>query len=460
MACPPKKPRVAAAAAGDGGGSGCGNQEQPPESGTDLISSLPDAILTTIIFLLPTNDGARTQALATRWRHLWRAAPLNLCDDDIPPLMCIVGAQATISRVLSAHRGPVRRLSLGWRSWSCRYPDLDAWLRSPALDGLQELELWHGFTHLAPMPEAAFRLSASLRVLALSSGVSDFRGGEFVQFPAEDVDRLHFPHLEQLTMKCVDIAESALHTLLSKCPVLESLVLSQNEGFHRLRIRSPTLRSLGVSDDREKLWDLERLKEVVVEDAPLLERFFIRHSEEGDGDGLSETLPVNSTTVVRTVKVLVVHMSPSIDDAIGLMKCFPCLQKLYVLVFLDKESKGVRLHDPRDSLECLDVHLKKLVLINYRGIERDVEFANFFLSKARVLKMMELATRRQSWNSKYLTKQGSKLQLKSRASKDSQVLFSCRTYSNDSMHIRHMHDLSIGDPFDQSLCSCKSSQML
>ena len=46
-----------------------------------------------------------------------------------------------------------------------------------------------------------------------------------------------------------------------------------------------------------------------------------------------ETLPVNSTTVVRTVKVLVVHMSPpSIDDAIGLMKCFPCLQKLYALV--------------------------------------------------------------------------------------------------------------------------------
>ncbi|RLM86893.1 hypothetical protein C2845_PM04G07780 [Panicum miliaceum] len=144
---------------------------------------------------------------------------------------------------------------------------------------------------------------------------------------------------------------------------------------------------------------------------------------------LRETLPVNSTTVVRTVKVLVVHTSPpSIDDAIGLMKCFPCLQKLYVLVFLDKESKRVRLHDPRDYLECLDLHLKKLVLINYRGIKRDVEFAKFFLLKARVLEMMELAIRRQSCDSKYLTKQGSKLQLKRRASKDAQVLFSCHNY--------------------------------
>jgi len=127
------------------------------------------------------------------------------------------------------------------------------------------------------MPPAAFWLSASPRVLALSGGVSNFCGGEFIRFPAEDVDRLHFPHLEQLTLKCVDIAESALHTLLSKCPVLESLVLSQNEGFYHLRISSPTLRSFGVSDDREELWDLERLKEVVIEDAPLLERFFIRH---------------------------------------------------------------------------------------------------------------------------------------------------------------------------------------
>ena len=139
--CPPKKPRVAAEAAGGGGGSGCRNQEQLPESRTDLISSLPDTTLTTIISHLPTSDGARTQALATRWRHLWRAAPLNLCDDDIP---WRASSGDVFSRVLSAHRGggPVRRLSLGWRSWGGgRYPDLDAWLRSPALDGLRELEL-------------------------------------------------------------------------------------------------------------------------------------------------------------------------------------------------------------------------------------------------------------------------------------------------------------------------------
>ena len=74
----------------------------------DLISNQPDAVLGTIVSLLPTKEGCRTQALSRRWRPIWRSAPLNL-DADIGR-----GAlpDHTISDILSGHQGPVRRISI------------------------------------------------------------------------------------------------------------------------------------------------------------------------------------------------------------------------------------------------------------------------------------------------------------------------------------------------------------
>ena len=58
-------------------------------------------------------------------------------------------------------------------------------------------------------------------------------------------------------------------------------------GFRRLQISSPNLRSFAVSDDRLDLWDPERLKEVIIEDAPLLQRFFTRFEIFSESEGLS-----------------------------------------------------------------------------------------------------------------------------------------------------------------------------
>jgi hypothetical protein len=107
----------------------------------DLISRLPDAILGTIISLLPTKDGGRTQALSRRWRHLWRSAPLNLevC------LWQTTAAHVLAARtIISRHAGPARRFCFPCLRGHVTCAELETWLRSPALAGLQELHISYG----------------------------------------------------------------------------------------------------------------------------------------------------------------------------------------------------------------------------------------------------------------------------------------------------------------------------
>lgn len=131
----------------------------------DHISNLPGAILGDIISLLPTKEGARTQILNRRWRHLWRSAPLNLNYRDLP--YNNGGRVAAVSQILSSHLGPGRRLSLDGYLLQCDIDDvtLDPWLRSAALRNLQELEFVGFSSHTASLQAAIFRFSPTLRVV-------------------------------------------------------------------------------------------------------------------------------------------------------------------------------------------------------------------------------------------------------------------------------------------------------
>ncbi|TVU38781.1 hypothetical protein EJB05_12168 [Eragrostis curvula] len=442
----------------------------------DHISRLPDEVLGTIISLLPTKDGARTQAVARRWRHLWRSAPLNLQVD-----YHLSGQDRKrvifVTKILADHPGPARRFSLRGIFLRDRYSKIDGWLLSRTLNGLREIEFSYEIENRLlpyPLPPSALRFAPTLCVADIGS----------CDFPNEIAPSLNFPCLKQLTLRSVSMSEDAFHSLLSGCPVLESLLLLNNAGIVSLRISSPTLRSIGFSNAqycfRFNVQDAIMLQELVIEHAPCLERLLPLYPNHGPAairvmhapkleilgllsDGISrlelgtsvfqEMMAVSLTSSMCTVKILVLDTKgPNLDAVVNFIMCFPCLEKLYIISHPMKTMKNVLRYNPLHPIKCLELHLEKVVLKNYDGKKPDVDFAKFFVLNAKALKKMEFGVLN-NCNDKWLANQHRRLQLDNRASHGAEFQFKSQ-YSTLFTNNKHTHDLWMADPFDSSLCRC------
>ncbi|CAN6214346.1 unnamed protein product, partial [Urochloa humidicola] len=420
-------------------------EEPPPGAGgeegedVDRISTLPDSILGEIISLLPTKDGVRTQTLASRWRHIWLSAPLNLDHSSLP---ANEEAQAgIISRILAAHSGPVRRFSVSHFHLYNRKATVDAWLRSPVLDRLQELEVndetWRGQVSL---PASAFRFTDTLCVFTMSRCC----------LLDETVETFRFPQLRQLALDCVEISDIALHSIISvsACPVLEYLLISGSQ-VRCLRINSPSLKSIAIS-----------YGEIIIEDAPLLQRLLqlqtglnvsvisapkLETLGSLDYDSklvfgttvIQKLCAVSFTTVVCSVRILAIRMYDlNLDVVINLMRCFPCLERLYVEPSWGERRSYFCLENPDlvrcknlwrrnlcDLVRCLDIRLKKIVLKNYRGIKSQVNFASFFVLNAKMLQLMRFEIEECNDNETFIAKQRRSLHLEKSASRGARFYF-------------------------------------
>ena len=114
--------------------------EEPVESPVDRISDLLDDILEEIISLLPTKDCCRTQVLSTRWRPLWRTAPLKLDCRQIS----VLPEFGLLRAIVSSHQqGHVQCLCIPTRYLLSIPGKVDAWLTSPEFRKLQQFELYH-----------------------------------------------------------------------------------------------------------------------------------------------------------------------------------------------------------------------------------------------------------------------------------------------------------------------------
>uniref|UniRef100_K4A2L8 F-box/LRR-repeat protein 15/At3g58940/PEG3-like LRR domain-containing protein n=1 Tax=Setaria italica TaxID=4555 RepID=K4A2L8_SETIT len=253
--------------------------------------------------------------LASRWRLLSCFAPLNLDQSDLPSNR--EAFAGVVSRILSVHWGPCRRFCVPAGYLEDRPAAMDAWLWSPALDNLEEIDF------ILP-PASTLRFLATLRVAALRK----------CHIPDGLAQSLQLPQLKELALE------------------EECLLLSNCTGFGCARITSSSLRGIGVRAECYQDSEL-RFSELIIDDAPCLERLL--YAEYFGLNVSAVTAPklltgdimlfcwsvqflqtcglnaVSLMTVLHSVKILAVNSwVTELDLAIGLMKCFPCLEKLYI----------------------------------------------------------------------------------------------------------------------------------
>ena len=261
-------------------------------AGRDLISNQPDEVLGTIVSLLPIKDGCRTQALSRRWRPIWRSAPLDVDAGRSQGR----SPKQVVSDILSCYLGPVRRMSiidgvpLPYRYDRRGVPKIvvneadddtsfKGWLTSrDVLASVQVLDLGcsYGYDDLndhGVLPPSAFRCAPGLRV------------GTFARRSLPTNLAVDFPNLQRLSLFKVTLTEDNLSAVLAGCPSLRSLLLEQTVGSDRLRISSPALRSIGFCSPWNKLLDsysrTVKVQELVIEDAPCLERLLLLKPDYG-----------------------------------------------------------------------------------------------------------------------------------------------------------------------------------
>uniref|UniRef100_A0A0A9H0C8 Uncharacterized protein n=1 Tax=Arundo donax TaxID=35708 RepID=A0A0A9H0C8_ARUDO len=167
-------------------------------------------------------------------------------------------------------------------------------------------------------------------------------------------------------------------------------------------------------------------------------------------------VPVSLSRVMRAVKIIALVTAPNLDLVINFLKCFPCVEKLYIVSY-GQNIKNVQHYV---SLECLDLHLKMVQFIAYQGKMSDVNFIKSFVLNARVLKSMEIVVRRDKCDSNWIASQHEKLRLNARASLGARFDFQADYQSCSMVHMLHILDLATDDPFDMSLCRCRRDDFL
>ncbi|KAM3201472.1 hypothetical protein P3L10_033835 [Capsicum annuum] len=231
-----------------------------------VLSNLPDNVIDVILMCLPCKDAVRTSILSKKWRYRWcRLTELTL-DSSIwkgqDLLNPTIKFTKVIYQLLSLHEGPITKFTLNMAFLEKTCPTIDKVIYFLSRNQIQDLVLIFPWHERYKLPSSFFKC-LQLRHLILNHcsihPPSVFQG---------------FARLTSLVLYEVLISSELLESLISHCPLLEQLVLSNLEILNTVEIDAPMLRLFDFEGD---------ISSIFLKNVPLLVKVSLAGDYEGRG---------------------------------------------------------------------------------------------------------------------------------------------------------------------------------
>lgn len=262
------------------------------ETKQDLLSKLPDALLTDILSLLPDADVCRTSVLSSRWKDLWMFLPtlhfvMPLCwsnkgdnelyymVEEVKTPVCWSMEEVDkfydlVDKVLALRDGmPIQRFFL-YCSKDCEYDRVHDWLRIAFQCKVQIIVLRF------PPERYTFRFFWDL-FKTCDTLVELSLEGQFQLDVPKGKAKVLFPCLKKISLLsinfCQFFGDELFDNLITGCPVLEELCFERHnyDDLKIIKVSSKTLKRLRicftlVEFDCKVLIDAPRLEYLDIKD--------------------------------------------------------------------------------------------------------------------------------------------------------------------------------------------------
>ncbi|KAK6124934.1 hypothetical protein DH2020_041345 [Rehmannia glutinosa] len=215
------------------------HHQDEQESSPDRLSALPEHLLVEILSFLEMKDAVKTSALSKTWKHLWtHVDKIVYVFDDRQLTAKLPEFISFVHRTLMQCTCPnLKKFALSVDDYHYHHELLDEWLQWVFKKNLKFLKLdliVEGYC----FPEWFYHNSSLVKLEINMNNPWWYNGEESVSWPS----------LKSLQLSYVSIWDGQVATILSGCPVLETIVFRSLDVIGSLNIKYPSVRSLKLID--------------------------------------------------------------------------------------------------------------------------------------------------------------------------------------------------------------------